>query len=132
MAGWYATGLAKALAGDLDTTTVTAHLVTDGYTYSATHSLLSEVPTGDREATQALASVQVTSDATGAQLEAADTTFSAATGDPVVAVVVEANGDLLFYHDDFGAGAGNTTLPLNGSDVTVQWPGGVVARINLG
>lgn len=129
MASWYTSALDSALTGalDLETGPVTAVLVSSGYTFSASHSALADIPSGAREATASVSGVSVS----GGVVSADPTTFTAATGDPVKGVAVLCDGALVAWHDDFGAGPGNTTLSLNGSDVTVNWGGGAVAKITL-
>lgn len=126
MASWYTSALESALSGGLDLPTgpVTAVLVSAGYTFSAGHSALADIPAGAREATAAVSGVSVS----GGAVSASPTTFPAATGDPVKGVALLCNGALVAWFDDFGAGPGNTTLALNGSDITVNWhSNGVVA-----
>lgn len=126
MAGVYRMALDKMMTGTLDLTggTATAYLVSAGYSPDlTTHGVTADVPTAARQASATVAGRAVS----GGVFSASPTTFTAATGDPVKAVVVEVDGDLVAYVDDFGAGPGGTTLSLNGSDVTINWaPAGIV------
>src|SRR5690625_5210490 len=127
MAGVYGTALDKMMTGELDLEggAATAYLVSAAYTPNLdTHSVIADVPSAARQA-----SAQVSGrDVDGGVFTAAPTTFTAATGDDVSAVVVTVDDQLVAYVDDFGAGPGGTTLSLNGSDVTVNWAAsGIVA-----
>lgn len=120
MAGVYTSALDAMMTGDLDLTggTASAYLVSSGYTPNlGTHQTLADVPTEARQATAPVAGRAVS----GGVFTASPTTFTAATGDAVTAVVVAVDDQLVAYVDDFGAGPGGTTMPLNGSDVTVNW-----------
>jgi len=127
MAGVYTTALDKMMTGGLDLTggEATAYLVSAAYSPNLeTHGAIADVPSAARQATASVAGRSVS----GGAVAASPTTFTAATGDDVRAVVVAVDGDLVAYVDDFGAGPGGTSLSLNGSDVTVNWPGtGIVA-----
>ena|SRR5690625_4387708 len=127
MAGVYRTALDKMMTGGLDLTggEATAYLVSAAYSPNLeTHGAIADVPSAARQATASVAGRSVS----GGAFAASPTTFTAATGDDVRAVVVAVDGDLVAYVDDFGAGPGGTTLSLNGSDVTVNWPGtGIIA-----
>lgn len=126
MASWYTSALTDALTGELDLETgpVQAVLVSAGYTFSAAHSTLADIPAGAREGTAAVTGVTVS----GGVMSANPTTWNAATGDPVKGVALLSNSRLVAWFDDFGAGPGATTLALNGSDVTVNWhSSGVIA-----
>jgi hypothetical protein len=122
----YGTGRNAFLLGDVDwvNDAITAVLV-DTATYSVSidvDDFLDDIPVGERVATQALASM---SGALGVA-DAADTVFSAVTGDPVEAVVIykdtgsAATSQLLVYIDSA------TGLPVtpNGGNITVQWDSG--------
>jgi len=127
MAGVYGTALDKMMTGDLDLTggDATAYLVSAAYTPDlGTHSVVADVPSAARQASAPVAGRSVSAGV----FTASPTTFTAATGDDVRAVVVAVGDDLVAYVDDFGAGPGGTTLSLNGSDVTVNWAAsGIVA-----
>ena len=127
MAGVYTAALDSMMTGSLDLTggTATAYLVTGAYTPNLdTHASVSDVPAGARQASATVSGRSVS----GGVFAASPTTFTAATGDDVSAVVVTVDDALVAYVDDFGAGPGGTTLSLNGSDVTVNWPGtGIIA-----
>lgn len=127
MAGVYDAATDGMLTGDIDVIggEVRAWLVTDAYTPNySTHSAISDVPSGAR----VMSAVVTGKNVTNGRFTASGTTFAAATGPDVSAIVLEAAGTLLAYVDDFGAGPGGTTLSLNGSDITVNWPGtGIIA-----
>jgi hypothetical protein len=109
---------------NLTTDTVKAVLVdTADYTYSASHQYLSDVPLAAREEiTAALGSKTV---ALGV-FDAADTVFTAATGDPSEALILfkdtgtASTSPLIAYVDSA------TGLPviLNGGDITLAWNNG--------
>lgn len=90
------------------------------YTYSAAHDNLDDVPVAARVSTSALASKT----ATNGELVAANTTFSAVTGDPSEAIIlyqhtgVESTSRLLIYIDS----ATNLPFTPQGNDVVVNWP----------
>src|SRR5690625_1880079 len=120
MAGVYTAALDSMMTGNLDLTggTATAYLVSAAYTPNLeTHGVLADVPAGARQASATVSGRSVS----GGVFAASPTTFTAATGDDVSAVVVTVDDALVAYVDDFGAGPGGTTLSLNGSDVTVNW-----------
>lgn len=97
---------------------VTAWLVTSAYTPNlGTHSDISDVPSATREASAVLTGVTVND----GWLQANPTDFENATGDPVSMIVLEHDGDLIGYVNDFGSGPGQTELALNGSTVTATW-----------
>lgn len=114
---------------DFDTATITAVLV-DGadYTYSAAHDALDDIPAGARVATANLASVTTVD----GLIDAADTTFTAATGDVSEIIIlyvnsgVEATSYLILYLD-----TGVTGLPVtpNGGDIVVQWNGSGIVQL---
>lgn len=119
----YPSALGRMLRGELDLLdgTVTAHLVSAGYTPNfAADAALSDIAASHREAS-AMVTGKAVDVGDPTRFTASSTTFPAATGDPVRAVVLECDGYLVAYVDDFGAGAGATTLSLNGSDITVNW-----------
>lgn len=124
MSGVYASAVQSALSGSLDLTTgtVTAYLVTSAYTPDlGAHSTLSDVPSGARQADTDISGVSVEADGSTVRFTANPSVFTAATGDPVTQVVVALGSALVAVVDDFGAGSGNTSLDLNGSDVTITW-----------
>ena len=117
-------GASSALTG-----TVTATLVDlADYTYSAAHEFIDDVPAAARVASEALGSKTY---AAGV-FDAADTTFSAVTGDPCEALVVwidtgvGGSSRLVAYYD-----SGVTGLPVtpNGGDVTVVWNASGILKI---
>lgn len=117
MSGFYQAQY-QAFMETLEAGTITAHLVTSGYTPNyGTHSLLSDVPSAARQASAPLSSVEVVD----GWLRAAPTNFENAMGDPVSMIVLEHDGALIGVVDDFGSGPGQTELALNGSTVTANW-----------
>lgn len=93
-----------------------------GYTYSAAHEFLDDIPAGARVATSdALANKSVT---TGI-FNADDNTVSTVSGDNIEAIIIfidtgnEATSRLVAYID-----TNYTGLPCtpNGGDIKVQWP----------
>lgn len=129
MASWYTSALNAALTGglDLETGPVTAVLVSSGYTFNASHTALADIPTAAREATASVLGVSVS----GGEVTASPTTWAAATGDPVKGIALLCSDDLVAWIDDFGAGPGNTTLALNGSDITANWHSDGIVRLTL-
>lgn len=104
-------------AGDIDwdANTITVYLVDlADYTYSASHDALSDLPVGARVASVALASKTNVN----GLLDAADSTFSAVTGDVSEALVIANGSYLILYYDTDVTG-----LPVtpNGGDITVAW-----------
>ncbi|MGP3684139.1 hypothetical protein ACTVZO_05395 [Streptomyces sp. IBSNAI002] len=90
---------------------------TADYTYSAAHDFLADVPGGARVAVSSALGSKTT---TGGVFDAADTTFSAVTGDSVEAIVLykhtgsDATADLIAYID-------GVSVTPNGGDITIQW-----------
>ena len=127
MAGVYTAALDSMMTGGLDLTggTATAYLVSAAYSPNLdTHGAVADIPSAARQASAPVSGRSVS----GGVFTASPTTFTAATGDDVSAVVVTVDDQLVAYVDDFGAGPGGTNLSLNGSDVTVNWPGsGIIA-----
>lgn len=113
--------LEALLSGEVDLTsdTVKAVLIdTDDETYSAADEFLDDITSGAIVGTAvALASKTVT----GGVFDAADTTLSAVTGDPVEAVLLyidtgtDSTSRLIGLFD-------GVSLTLNGSDVLIEWP----------
>ena len=126
MAMFYRSALTKALSGDLDAVgTCSAYLVTSGYTPDHAHSALSDVPSGTR-----VANTTFTATVDEGQVQASTITFTAATGDPCVGLVIlSPGGDLIAYLNDFGSGAGNTTITPNGSNIAFTVSSSWVARL---
>lgn len=91
------------------------------YTFSAAHEFLSDVPAGARVATSANLASKTT---TGGVFDAADATFTAATGDQSEALIiyrdtgVAATSALIRFMD-----TGITGMPItpSGADITVRW-----------
>lgn len=115
----YPSAVDRALTSGLGLTTgtVSATLVAKTATYNPAHTVLSDISAGDREATVALANRSVS----GGVFDADPAVFESVSGDPVGAIVIDRDGDLVAWLEDFGAGDGNTTLTLNGSDITATW-----------
>ncbi|MFD9515931.1 hypothetical protein [Streptomyces sp. NPDC059979] len=111
---------ALLLGGDIDLAAddVRAVLVdTADYTYSAAHDFLDDVAAGARVAvSSALASKTITAGV----FDAADVTFTAATGDSVEAVVLykhtgsDATASLIAYID-------GVSVTPNGGNIVAQW-----------
>jgi hypothetical protein len=113
--------LSSAANSSLTAGTVRAMLVdTADYVYSDTHEFLSSVGAGARVATSAALASKTVVDGV---FDAADTVFSAATGDPSEAMIlyidtgVDATSRLVVYLDT------ETGLPVtpNGADINVAW-----------
>ena len=115
MSGTYDSFRENVLKGDRDLDgTVTAHLLTAAYTFDATDDT-----TGDLTGVAATATVGSKS-FTGGRFSSGPVVFTAVTGpNPVVAVAFSVGGNLVAYENDFGAGPGNTSIPLNGSDIQI-------------
>lgn len=85
---------------------------------------LADVAAGARVATAALASESVAMAAGTATYDAADTTFTAVTGDQAEVILIyehtgtEATSLLIVYFDTFASGMPVTP---NGGDIVVQW-----------
>src|SRR5690625_4072883 len=127
MAGVYTAALDSMMTGSLDLTggTATAYLVSAAYTPNLdTHGAVADIPSAARQASAPVSGRP----ASGGVFTASPTAFTAASGDAGPAVGVPVADQLVAYVDDFGAGPGGTNLSLNGSDVTVNWPGsGIIA-----
>lgn len=96
--------------------TVTAHLVTDAYVPSASHTTVSQLGANVVK-TATLAGKAIA----GGKFTSSPIVFSAVTGaSPAVRIVFSVGTDLVGYADDFGAGPGATSMPLNGSDIQVS------------
>ena len=119
MSAMYTSGKAALLSyTNLLTTAINAYLVSGDYQFDAGHTSLASIAAGNREGPVALAGKSVT----GGRFKADPFTFEGAQTPPasVNAVVLVAGADdLLCYLDDFGAGAGGTTIAFNGSDIIV-------------
>ena len=119
MTGVYLAARQAGLTGgnNLVAGTVTAHLCTAAYTpdYVAHTST-----------TSLGASVVKTTTLTGKSLSGESFTstpavFTAVTGaQPATQVILSVGTALIACIDDFGAGPGATTMPLNGSDIQLQ------------
>lgn len=117
------------LSGGINFTSDTIKVVlVDGadYTYSASHQFLSDVPSGGRVATSAALSSKTVTNGT---FDAADTTFTAASGDPSEALVIykdtgsAATSNLIAFIDTV-AGPASLSVTPNGGDVGVSWAAG--------
>ncbi|WP_423833346.1 hypothetical protein [Streptomyces manipurensis] len=115
------------LGGDIDLAAddIRAVIVdTADYTYNAGHDFLDDVAAGARVAVSgALASKTIT----GGVFDAADVTFTAATGDSVEAIVLykhtgsDATSPLVAYID-------GVSVTPNGGNIVAQWhPSGIFA-----
>ena len=109
---------------DLTTENIKVILVDlNDYTYSAAHDFLDDVPAGARVATTANLGSKTVTDGV---FDAADTIFTAATGDPSEALIgyvdtgVEGTSHLVWFDD------GSSGLPItpNGQDINVTWDSG--------
>lgn len=110
------------LSGDLDwlADTYKVLLVSSGYTFSSTHAVLSDVPSGARVATSGALTGKT---ATAGVADADDVTISAVSGSQITGLIiyqdtgVEATSKLVCYVDE------GTGIPLtpNGGDVVVTW-----------
>lgn len=131
----YPLALQDFLAGAYDLATVNAKamLVSSGYTYSATHHHVSDVPGGDiiQRASANLSSVTITSGV----FDAANYTFGVANGDtPPSGDTIAA---IIVYNDTPGTDAtkqlvcflDGLSLVTNGSDVQVTWNGSGICSI---
>ncbi len=116
---------AEKLLGSLNLTadTVKAALLSDSYTYSASHEFLSDISASVLSTAQVLASKAVT----GGAFDAADVVYTAVASGANAAYVV-------IYKDTGTAGTSPliwlvdtaTGIPMatNGGDITVQWDNG--------
>jgi len=111
--------LSQSPSIDMDTDTINAALVDTGtYTYSAAHQYYSSV-SGVVGTPQTLGSKTVTNGV----FDAADSTFSAVTGNSVEAIVIykdtgsAATSPLIAYID---SGTGLPVTP-NGGDIVITW-----------
>ncbi len=116
---------AEKLLGSLNLTadTIKAALLSDSYTYSASHEFLSDISASVLSTAQALASKAVT----GGAFDAADVVYTAVASGANAAYVV-------IYKDTGTAGTSPliwlvdtaTGIPMatNGGDITVQWDNG--------
>lgn len=114
------------LSGNIDMTsdTIKAVLVTNSYTYSASHEDLADIGAGTRVAiSSALTNPSVTSGV----FDADDLLYDNLTGSQFHYIVlfkdtgVESTSRLILFIDSFSSGMPNTP---NGADRTIQWPSG--------
>lgn len=132
---WYRNGLKNVLSGVVDMTndTINAVLIdTADYTVDLdTDEFLSSIAGAARVSTATLASKTFTVTSTYAVFDAADTTFTAVTGDPTEALVVyqstgvDGTSCLLGYFD----GAGVQVSP-NGNAIVCQWNASGILRLS--
>ena len=121
----YPKGAEKILSGSINLTsdTIKAALLSDAYTYSASHEFLSDVSASALNTAQTLASKAVT----GGVFDADDSVYTAVTAG--------ANARYLAIYNDTGVAGTSplihfvdtvTGLPMatNGGDITVQWDNG--------
>ena len=123
----YTSGKEKLLSTfNLLSGTVNAYLLSDGYTVNASHTTVSDLSGGDMRGPQALTGKSVS----GGSFTASGTVWAGeeAPGE-VSAIAIAVGNDLLCYIDDFGDGAGQTTISYNGSDVIASWPSSGVLAI---
>lgn len=121
---FYPKGAEKLLGSlDLATDTIKAALLSDSYTYSASHEFLSDISASVLSTAQTLASKAVT----GGAFDAADAVYTA--------VASGANATYVAIYKDTGTAGTSpliwlvdnaTGLPMatNGGDITVQWDNG--------
>ena len=121
----YPKGAEKLLSGSINlvSDTIKVALLSDAYTYSASHEFLSDVSASALNTAQTLASKAVT----GGVFDAADSVYTAVTAG--------ANARYLAIYKDTGVAGTSplihfvdtvTGLPMatNGGDITVQWDNG--------
>jgi len=108
--------LAGLLSGDIKAVLVD----TADYTYSAAHEFLSDIPAGAREETSANFASKT---GTNGVFDAADISFTGATGDPCEALVLyidtgtASTSRLVAYIDS----ATGLPITLNGGDANITW-----------
>lgn len=125
---WYPKAKEALLKADIDLENDTIKAVfvdTADYTYNAAHDFLDDVAGGSIVGTaQTLGSKTFTNGV----FDAADSTFTAVTGDPVEAIIiykdtgVAATSNLIIYID------GLTTTP-NGGNLTISWHASGIAAL---
>lgn len=129
----YPKGLKAILDGDVDmlADNIKVVLLDSGYTFNSAHDFLDDISGGAIVATSGNLGSKTT---TSGYFDAADVTFTALTGDDVVAYVVykdtgsSATSPLLCYVDT----AGDTSALLiepDGTDVTLRWNSAGIFRI---
>ncbi|MGD9989300.1 hypothetical protein [Pseudonocardia sp.] len=96
------------------------------YTYSTAHEFLSDVPSGGRVATSANLGSKTF---TGGVFDAADTSFTAVTGDPSEILIVyvdtgTASTSRLIAYIDTVSGPASLSVTPNGGDINVTWAAG--------
>ena len=107
--------------------TIKVVLLTSAYTYSASHEFLSDISGGAIVATSSALSSKTD---TGGVLDAADLTFTALTGSPIVSLVIyedtgsSATSGLLIFIDGF-----STFTPNGVDDLHVKWSSSGIAQI---
>lgn len=121
----YPIGLKAILDGDVDLSAdnIKVLLLDSGYTYSAAHDFHADVTGGAIVATSGNLASKTT---TGGVFDAADLTFTALTGDDVVAYIVykdsgsSATSQLLCYVDT-AADTSAILVEPDGTDFTLRW-----------
>jgi hypothetical protein len=117
------------LSGDIDLTAVDVKAVlvdTADAPYNAANTFLGDLNAAGRVVTSGNLGTKTV---TGGTFDAADITFTAASGDPVEAIVLyvdsgTASTSALICFIDTVAGGGGMAVTLNGGDVNVQWAAG--------
>lgn len=109
---------------DWATDDVRVVLCDSGYTYSASHDFLDDVPGGARLAVSGSLTGKTTTDGVA---DADDVTFpTVAAGDTVTSLIIykhtgtDATSDLILYMDETAAGAVINRL-TDGNDIVVRW-----------
>lgn len=115
-------------AEDMSSETLVKLLLIDVADYTvdlATHDFLNDVAAGAREEGPVTLTTTTTDSPEGGVFDAANTTFTAATGDPCEALVIYTEGGgtdatrpLVAYIDGF-------SVTPNGGDINVNWDNGV-------
>lgn len=129
----YPKGLKAILDGDVDMLAddIKVVLLDSGYTFNSAHDFLDDISGTAIVATSANLASKTT---TGGVFDAADVTFTALTGDDVVAYVVykdtgsSATSPLLCYVDT-AADTSDLLIEPDGTDVTLRWNSAGIFRI---
>lgn len=129
----YPTGLKAILDGDVDllADNIKVVLLDSGYTFSAAHDFLNDISGGAVVATSSNLASKTTA---AGYFDAADVTFTALTGDDVVAYVVykdtgtSSTSQLLCYVDT-AADTSDLLIEPDGTDLTLRWNSAGIFRI---
>lgn len=130
---WYLQGLKNVLSGSVDLTNDTIKAVLIDASYSpniSTDEFLSSISGGDRVATATLASKTITVAGGYAVFTAANTTFTAVTGNPITQMAVykdtgvDGTSPLLGYFD----GSSVAATP-NGNNIVCEWSASGILRL---